>query len=142
MASSSRRGDRKDEEDAKSSGSSFLGDMIKVAVAAGGALAVGYAVSKGLDALAETLTEEDEAPTKQSSPSASGRTTLPPQPGENCPICWDEYCSPLEILPCQHLFHAQCISKWIVDHSTCPTCKGEISPRFKREYMQRMREPM
>ena len=141
MASGSRGGDGKNEGNAKSSGSSLIGDIFKVAVAAGGALAVGFAVAKGLDALEDSLTQE-EAPVKQSSSCNSNRTSLPPQPGENCPICLDEYSSPLEILPCQHLFHAQCISRWIEDHSTCPTCKGEISPRFKREYMRRMDEKM
>lgn len=135
-------GEKRDEErNAKSSGSSLIGDILKVVAVAGGSLAVGYAVSKGLDALEEKFTgEESESCSKQS--SSARRTHLPPQPGVNCPICWDEYSPPIEILPCQHLFHAQCISRWIVDHSTCPTCKQEISSRFKREYLERMKQPM
>ena len=31
-------------------------------------------------------------------------------------------------LPCEHTFHAECISKWLEEHSTCCVCKASILP--------------
>lgn len=30
-------------------------------------------------------------------------------------------------LICGHVFHAECIDKWICDHDTCPTCRNNFS---------------
>lgn len=49
------------------------------------------------------------------------------KPGENdqCAICWDS----LEVarkLPCGHLFHNACLSSWLEQDSTCPTCRTTL----------------
>ena len=50
---------------------------------------------------------------------------------EMCSICLDEY-SPDEMvaeLPCGHIFHSDCISKWLTERSsTCPLCKTDLMP--------------
>ena len=45
----------------------------------------------------------------------------------DCPICLDN----LEKggvygTECGHVFHAQCLTKWKVHHSTCPMCRHNI----------------
>lgn len=110
-----------------------MGDCIKVAAAVGGALAIGFAVHKGIEAF-EKISEEG------SSPAGSSINHPPPQPGDNCPICFDEYRPPLEVLPCKHLFHRQCITLWIREKWMCPICKELIPKAFRREYLERAKE--
>ena len=30
-------------------------------------------------------------------------------------------------LPCDHIFHQACITKWFEIHNTCPLCRFELS---------------
>lgn len=48
-----------------------------------------------------------------------------------CNICLDEYNddSNCIILPCQHIYHNECITKWLGENSNkCPVCKKEVAP--------------
>lgn len=48
---------------------------------------------------------------------------------DECPICLglfgdDEM---VKLLPnCEHVYHAQCIDEWLVDHSNCPLCRASL----------------
>jgi len=50
---------------------------------------------------------------------------------ENCSICLEEY-SDREILrelPCSHLYHMECVDKWLTTKSSnCPLCKQDATP--------------
>lgn len=48
--------------------------------------------------------------------------------GEVCPICLLEYEEGDEIrcLPCNHFFHKDCVDSWLVNNSSCPTCRQSI----------------
>lgn len=50
---------------------------------------------------------------------------------EICSICLDEY-APDDVLgelPCGHVFHRDCIGKWLTERSsTCPLCKTDLLP--------------
>ena len=50
---------------------------------------------------------------------------------EDCPIC----CSPIEKdesveLPCNHIFHRECVHTWLENNNTCPMCRFTIRPEF------------
>lgn len=43
----------------------------------------------------------------------------------NCSICLEdlELGEAMRIIPCQHIFHIQCIDSWLVLNNTCPICR-------------------
>ncbi|KAL2485981.1 E3 ubiquitin-protein ligase RING1-like [Abeliophyllum distichum] len=47
---------------------------------------------------------------------------------EICMICLDEYSQGLEVtyMPCSHLFHENCIKKWLKTSHYCPVCRFEM----------------
>ena len=48
---------------------------------------------------------------------------------KRCSICLDNYKIGDDsiILPCIHIFHAECIKKWMKKKNSCPICKTKIS---------------
>ncbi|KAI3978742.1 hypothetical protein MKX01_015917 [Papaver californicum] len=59
----------------------------------------------------------------------SAELTLPGLNTE-CIICLSEFGpgEPLRILPkCNHGFHQRCIDKWLMSHSSCPTCRHNLT---------------
>ncbi|KAK4408773.1 RING-H2 finger protein ATL78 [Sesamum angolense] len=50
-------------------------------------------------------------------------------PATDCPICLGEFVEgeDVRILPrCNHVFHVKCIDRWLVLHSSCPTCRRPL----------------
>ena len=47
---------------------------------------------------------------------------------ECCPICLVDFTDGSEVrtLPCGHDFDRECIDSWLLDHTTCPTCRENI----------------
>ena len=46
----------------------------------------------------------------------------------DCSICHDQCDESQSVMKpsgCDHCFHAACLTPWIQDHSTCPSCRGE-----------------
>jgi E3 ubiquitin-protein ligase RNF115/126 len=53
--------------------------------------------------------------------------------GENlkspeCAICQDdaELGSEVAVLPCNHWYHRTCVSEWLKQHDTCPSCRKSV----------------
>ncbi|KAJ0240972.1 RING-H2 finger protein ATL39 [Hirschfeldia incana] len=47
-----------------------------------------------------------------------------------CVICLNEYKEDEMlrlILPCGHVFHVDCVDKWLSYHSTCPICRADVT---------------
>ncbi|EJD75001.1 hypothetical protein LOAG_17775 [Loa loa] len=50
----------------------------------------------------------------------------------DCPVCIDPYRAGdiIRSLPCRHIFHKTCVDPWLLEHRTCPMCKGDILKAF------------
>ncbi len=44
-----------------------------------------------------------------------------------CPVCQDVLEDPKETIACQHAFCHTCISRWLQQHSSCPTCRCPLA---------------
>jgi len=46
-----------------------------------------------------------------------------------CCICLAKYADDDELreLPCFHVFHVDCVDKWLKINALCPLCKSEVS---------------
>ncbi|XP_031418972.2 E3 ubiquitin-protein ligase RNF126-like isoform X2 [Clupea harengus] len=49
--------------------------------------------------------------------------------GQECPVCKEDYSEGESVrqLPCNHLFHNDCIVPWLEQHDTCPVCRKSLS---------------
>ena len=47
---------------------------------------------------------------------------------ENCSVCKDDFEINQEIinLPCKHTFHKECLTPWLNERNSCPTCRYEL----------------
>ena len=51
---------------------------------------------------------------------------VPGKDSGDCPICYDEFepDTDVKVLPCKHIFHPDCIKRWLTEFKhTCPVCK-------------------
>jgi hypothetical protein len=50
---------------------------------------------------------------------------------DRCPICQEAYTDQdtLMLLPCQHPYHAGCVTEWLQVSKQCPVCTKEVAPQ-------------
>ncbi|KAK4452596.1 hypothetical protein QBC34DRAFT_435447 [Podospora aff. communis PSN243] len=82
----------------------------------------------------DTQTLDTVAPEKTYRALKSEKIQLvPDQTGDrvDCSICLEDFDanSPVRCLPCHHIFHSECITKWLLRrHATCPLCMARYVP--------------
>lgn len=56
--------------------------------------------------------------------------------GSECPVCLSVFVEGegiRQLNACKHVFHVECIDKWLYSHSNCPVCRVSVSvKRCKR----------
>lgn len=60
-------------------------------------------------------------------PTSTYTHSASPSSPSNCAICLSEFYDGdmIRFLPnCNHPFHVDCIDKWLLSHSSCPTCRN------------------
>ncbi|PIK55513.1 hypothetical protein BSL78_07594 [Apostichopus japonicus] len=52
-----------------------------------------------------------------------------------CPVCKEDFSEGDEVkqLPCEHLFHPDCVVTWLKMHNTCPVCRRAIGDNVNHQ---------
>ncbi len=69
-------------------------------------------------------------------PSMSSLANVPVRGSNDCTICFDAVdlnASNACLLHCGHVFHCQCIRKWVAVKASCPVCSASIDAGVCRE---------
>ena len=74
-----------------------------------------------------------------SSSSAPATATLRSRTSvQSCVVCQEAFDAGASVcqLPCQHLFHADCVLSWLKLRNNCPVCRWEL-PTADKDYEAR-----
>ncbi|XP_027340834.1 probable E3 ubiquitin-protein ligase RHC1A [Abrus precatorius] len=94
----------------------------------------------GLEGLLEQLTTNDRL-----GPPPASRSSIDAMPtikitqahlrsDSHCPVCKEKFelGSEARKMPCNHIYHSDCIIPWLVQHNSCPVCRVELPPQGRR----------
>ncbi|XP_076251077.1 uncharacterized protein LOC143190573 [Rhynchophorus ferrugineus] len=56
--------------------------------------------------------------------------------GQVCVVCMYEFAGQelLRILPCKHMYHAECVDQWFQTKGNCPLCRYDLTKMFEKNY--------
>lgn len=96
-----------------------------------------YFIGPGLEELFEQLSANDRR-----GPPPASRSSIDAMPtikitqkhlrsDSHCPVCKDKFemGSEARQMPCNHMYHTDCIVPWLVQHNSCPVCRQELPPQ-------------
>ncbi|KAL9234837.1 hypothetical protein vseg_009660 [Gypsophila vaccaria] len=92
-------------------------------------------VGPGLQEFIEQLMVERQGPPPAPRSAIDGMPTVKItrarlQTDSHCPVCKDQFelGSEARQMPCNHIYHSDCIIPWLVQHNSCPVCRQEMGP--------------
>ncbi|KAK8594114.1 hypothetical protein V6N13_125924 [Hibiscus sabdariffa] len=93
-----------------------------------------YFIGPGLEELFEQLSANDRRgppPASQSSIDAMPTVKITRRHLHSdlqCPVCKDKFelGSEARQMPCNHMYHSDCIIPWLEQHNSCPVCRQEL----------------
>ncbi|KAE8694730.1 E3 ubiquitin-protein ligase RING1-like [Hibiscus syriacus] len=96
-----------------------------------------YYIGPGLEELFEQLSANDRRgppPASQSSIDAMPTVKITRRHLHSdlqCPVCKDKFelGSEARQMPCNHMYHSDCIIPWLEQHNSCPVCRQELPPQ-------------
>ncbi|KAK6936924.1 Zinc finger, RING-type [Dillenia turbinata] len=96
-----------------------------------------YLLGSGLEELIEQLMLNDRrGPPPASHSSIDAMPTIKITQGHlridsHCPVCKEKFelDSDARQMPCNHIYHSDCIVPWLVQHNSCPVCRHELPPQ-------------
>jgi E3 ubiquitin-protein ligase RNF115/126 len=119
-------------------GSSFPAGAVFGGGGAGGLNLGDYFMGSGLEQLIQQLAENDPnrygtPPTAKAAVAALpdvavSADMMAADGGAQCAVCMDDFelGAAAKQLPCNHVFHKDCILPWLELHSSCPVCRHEL----------------
>ncbi|KAL6187696.1 hypothetical protein ACLB2K_039091 [Fragaria x ananassa] len=78
-----------------------------------------------IESLMRQLAKEGHPPASKASIAAMPTVEIKESSGGECPICLDQFevGGEAKQMPCNHVFHGDCVEKWLKVHGTCPVCR-------------------
>lgn len=102
-----------------------------------------YFVGPGIEELFERISTESE---QRRGPPPASRSSIEALPrvkisgrhfrsDHHCAVCKEKFelGSEARKLPCEHIYHSDCIVPWLSQHNTCPVCRHELPVAAERE---------
>lgn len=96
-----------------------------------------YFMGPGFEAFIEHLSMNDRR-----GPPPASRSSIDAMPtiritqahmhtDSHCPVCKEKFelGSEARQMPCNHIYHTDCIVPWLVQHNSCPVCRLELPPQ-------------
>lgn len=90
-------------------------------------------VGPGLQELIEQLMVDRQGPPPAPRTAIDAMPTIKitrahMQTDSHCPVCKEQFELGTEArqMPCNHMYHSDCIIPWLVQHNSCPVCRHEL----------------